>query len=218
MKTNKQPPKPQAISEPPKPMKTSQKKPSKAKEADLEEELGVSTPNLDQLANLSKLVDQALKLMKEIETAEDFVKTTKNELHILNTRTLPDAFASAGTIAFTAADGTKVKINDFVNGSLPKLPDKREKALQYLKSIGGEDLIKNTIEIAFERGEHNIAGMVREFLDKAEIEYEDTIGVHPQTLAAHARERMKKGEETQLELLGLYAGRTAKIDPPKEKP
>ena len=41
------------------------------------------------------------------------------------------------------------------------------------------------------------------------------MGVHPMTLISHVKERLKNGDQVPLETLGLFAGRVAKIKPPK---
>ena len=43
------------------------------------------------------------------------------------------------------------------------------------------------------------------------VAFVEAESVHPQTLAAFAREKLKAGEEVPLDLLGLYAGRQAKV-------
>jgi hypothetical protein len=112
------------------------------------------------------------------------------------------------------ADGFKVTIKDFLSGSLPKDEEKRSSALEWLRDVGAEDLIKNELHAHFDRGQDNIAGHIAGALEENKIKYEQTIGVHPSTLKAYARERMERGEDVPLELLGLYAGRIAEI---KEK-
>lgn len=178
---------------------------------DLEDELRVSAPSGDALASIEELVNKALGFMRSIDEAEAFLKATKADLHSLTTRTLPAALASASTELFVTDKGAKVEIKSFLNGSLPKEEPAKTVALKYLKEIGAEDIIKDQLTVSFDKGDHNIAGDVRAYLDELGLAYESKTGVHSQTLAATARERMRKSEAIELDKLGLYAGRAAKI-------
>jgi hypothetical protein len=184
---------------------------------DIESELGSFVPDANQLSSIESIVRQGAALMEQIASAEEFLKQAKGELHLLTTRTLPDAMASAGTSEFKTESGLKVTIKDFISGSLPKEDDARTAALTWLAEVGAGDIIKNKLSIEFEKGEDNLAGDVAGYVDGLGLDYEQKRDVHPQTLQSFARERMKAGEDVPLDMLGLYAGRAAKIDLPKKK-
>lgn len=176
-----------------------------------------AVPDAQKIAALKPTAERALQLMGEIESAEEYLGTLKTELHILNTRTLPEMLTSAGVEEFKTAEGAKIAIKEFMNGSLPKDAEAREKALKWIESVGAGGLIKNAINIQFEKGQDNVAKSVLAMLDEHGLEYEKKRDVHAMTLAAFARERLKNGEEVPLEDLGLVAGRTTKITLPKAK-
>ena len=92
----------------------------------------------------------------------------------------------------------------------------RAAALKWLEEHEGRSIIKGTITAEFERGEDNSEKRNRaaEALSALSVDFVEQEGVHPQTLAAYARERIKNGEEVPLDLLGLYSGRMAKITIP----
>ena len=182
---------------------------------DMQDDFEPVLPAQDQLAAISTIVASALKLMRDIESTEEYLKTLKSDLHVINTRTLPDVMASAGTAEFKTQEGFKVSINDFVSGSLPKEITAKAEAMRWLEAHDAGGLIKNQLRATFDKGQDNIAGEVRAVLDKFGIGFESKRDVHPQTLAAFARERMRNGEQVPLETLGLFAGRTAKITAPK---
>ena len=172
------------------------------------------TPSTDELGNIAALVKQAADLQQQIEGMEEFLKKAKAELHALLTRTLPDLMAASHTSEFTTDDGISVRVKDFVRGSIPKDPERRTLALMWLEKAGAGDLIKNSVNATFDRGQDNLAGRVTETLEELGIAYEADRTVHPQTLAAFARERIRNDEELPLELLGLYAGKNAEIKQP----
>lgn len=181
------------------------------------EDFEPAVPEAGQLASIKTVVDRALELQRNIETTDDYLKELRGELHTITTRTLPDIMASAGTSEFKSDDGTKVTIKDFVSGSLPKEEDARAAAFIWLESVEAGDLIKNTLRFDFDRGEDNMASEIKAKADELGIAFDAKRDVHPQTLAAFARERMREGLPIELERIGLVAGRAAKITPPKEK-
>jgi hypothetical protein len=181
----------------------------------LEEALGVYTPGADQLKDLAVLVNKAVGIKSQIDEAEEYVKSLKQELRTLEMNQIPLLMAEAGVSEFKTDDGSKVTIKDIVSGSLPKDPMERQKALEWIESQDAGDLIKNTVAVELGRGSHNEAGAIKDFLHQMGVEFKSDETVHPQTLAAWARERMKKGEDVPADLLGLFIGRAAKINPAK---
>lgn len=173
----------------------------------------VITPNIEQLKSIEILARQAYNLMSTIETYEAGLKTAKAELMQLTHKSLPDAMAAAGTSSFTTTEGVKVSIKDVLSGTLPKEPATRAQALHWLEQNGGKSIIKGTLTAEFERGEGNLEKKNRaaEALSQLHVDFVENETVHPQTLAAFAREKMKNGEEVPVDLLGLYAGRMCKL-------
>ena len=190
--------------------------PKKA-EPDLEKMLGgVQAPSASQLETVALPVNKAIELMNELEQIDELAKAKRAELHQLTAFTIPDAMVAAGVSEFKAMDGTKVTIKEFLNGSLPKDPELKQKALAWLEKNDGADLIKNFVNIEFGKGDKKVS-TVQDYLEDLGIPFKHDETVHPMTLAAFARERMKAGADTPLDILGLFAGRAAKIALPKEK-
>lgn len=173
----------------------------------------VITPDANQLKAIETIVQEAYRLMTTIDTYEAGLKAAKAELAALTHKAIPDAMAAAGTSDFTTTNGVKVKIKDVLAGTLPKEPGARAQALKWLEEHEGRSIIKGTLTAEFERGEGNLEKKNRaaEELARLGVDFVEQESVHPQTLCAYARERIKNGEEVPLDLLGLYGGRMAKI-------
>jgi len=171
--------------------------------------------NVD-LSELIEKVNEAANVERGIKELEEMIKQQKSHLHKLRSVELPDAFAEVGMSEFVSEDGTKVKIDDFVSGSLPKDPLKREQAITHLEDIGGEGLIKDTMTVLFEKSQHNSALSVVSDLKEKGFNVDFSSGVHAQSLMAFAREKLKEGTHIETETLGLFTGRIAKIKLPKE--
>ena len=156
-------------------------------------------------------LDDALALQDEIEALEELLKTRKKDLHILRTKALPDAMASAGVSSFESDKGVKVNVEQFVSGSLPKDPEERTKAFDELIKAGGKDLIVNNIDIVFTKSQHNEAISVFEGLKEQGYAPSLTEKVHPQTLYAFVREKLRNGDPLNYKVLGVFVGQVAKI-------
>lgn len=208
------------------------KKKTDAAEIDLDAELGSATIDAEQKALVRKAVEEAAAIALRIEKGSALLKDLKEQLHKITTETLPATMARAGTSLYAVDDGPmigwKVEVKPFVGGALigPKPDDdeaeriektkKREAAFEWFRSVEAGDLIKNILVAEFGKGEDNKAGEVKEKLNEIGVNFEITTSIHPQTLLSFVRERMKNGEEVPLEDLGLFAGRNAKLSPPKE--
>ena len=175
----------------------------------------VSAPTVEGLQSIESLVNRAIDLTKQISDVEEYTKKLRAELHDITSTRLVDAMSAAGTTEFKTKD-VKVKIKDFVSGSLPKDPDARYAALKWIESVGAQDIIKNHLEADFGKSQDNLVAQVEALLDNLGIEYLRQRDVHPSTLKSFANERMANGEEIPLERLGLFAGRAAEIKPIKK--
>jgi len=157
------------------------------------------------------MANEVIATEKLVEELEENLSSVKKQLNKLKTVDLPDAMAECGMSEFKTEDGYRISIEDFVSGSLPKDDEKRKDAISWLETNGAESLIKTELTMQFEKSEHNMALSLAAELSEKGYTVNSKMGIHPQTLIAHIKERLKSGKEVPLELLGLYAGRVAKI-------
>lgn len=176
--------------------------------------------DIAQDSSLTKLVAMAADAVateQMVEELEQQLSDMKKNLNRIKTVDLPDAMAEAGLSELSLNNGFKITIDDFVSGSLPKDDERRRQAINWLEQNGADTLIKTDVNIQFDKSKHNEALNLMGMLEEHDIEFTSKSGVHPQTLLAHVKERLRKGDEVPLELLGLYAGRVAKIKAQKGK-
>ena len=165
----------------------------------------------DSMKRLVAMAEEAVATEKLVLELEDNLSTIKKTLNQLKTVALPDAMAECGIADLKLADGFRVAVEDFVAGSLPKDDVRRQAAIDWLTEHGAESLIKTEVKLSFEKSQHKIARSVIEELADRGLNVSSQMGVHPQTLIAHVKERMRNGDEVALETLGLFAGRIATI-------
>jgi len=172
------------------------------------EGVGNSTP--DALERLRKAIANTIAMQEHIEQMEGDLSEAKKTLQYARAKLLPDLMAEMQVDSLTHA-GYEVKVSEFVSGSLPKDQELREKALEWLESHDGGELIKTDLSLSFGKSQHNEAlSLVAELKDDG-YTVGVTSGVHPQTLQKYGRDRIHDGEEIDTELLGLFVGQIAKI-------
>lgn len=169
------------------------------------------------LLRFRTMAENAISMEKLVEDLEENLSDVKKQLNRLKTVDLPDMMAECGMSEFKSETGFKITIDDFVSGSLPKEDERRSAAISWLENNGAAALIKSELQMVFEKSQHNEALSVKADLENKGYEVSAKMGVHPQTLIAHVKERMRNGDEIPLDILGLYAGRVAKIKSPKSK-
>lgn len=163
------------------------------------------------LEGMIRLAEEISDLERMKGDLEDELKDINGRLNTLKSQEIPEMFAELGISEFKLQDGTSLKVHDVVAGSLPKDEKRRNEALRWLEDNEASDLIKTNVSMAFSKNEHNMAlDLVARLRDEG-YEVDCNSGVHAQTLAAFARERLANGDELPLELLGLYVGKTTKV-------
>jgi hypothetical protein len=173
---------------------------------------GASAPP-DKLDALQKLLKEAVDLSSTAASLEADLKAAKSALHALTTNRLPDMMTELQMDAAEFA-GWKVKIHDFVSGSLPKDEEKRAKAIRWLEEHDGGELVKTSVSLDFAKSQHNEAMSIAGEMEEKGFAPTVKSDVHASTLASYARQRIKDGDDIDAEVLGLYLGKVAKIKAP----
>ncbi len=164
----------------------------------------------DSLSLLNEKLAEAISLKECTDQMEEDLAAAKKQLNNLNTQIIPDMMAEMGMEEVTQR-GWKVKVGEFVSGSLPKEDDRKAAAIRWLEENDGGELLKTQLSVVFTRSQHNEAMHLAGFIQEEGFAPKVESTVHPQTLMAFARERLKNGESLDTEVLGLYTGRVAKF-------
>lgn len=180
---------------------------------ELMEGAAMAAPEVD-VVDLKKLVElgqSTVKMKREIDAIEEQVSLLKQTYNDHRQRILPDAMAQLGLIKFSLDDGTEIRVDEFVGGGIPKDPEGKDKAIEWLVDNGAGGIIKTGVSLTFGRDEYEKALKLTEDLKRQGLPVEMGTGVHPQTLHAFVRERMRRGEPVDQATLGVFVGRVAKF-------
>lgn len=163
------------------------------------------------LARLRDLAEEAVALEVTTARLDNEIARVRSRLNDLRQVEIPDAMAEVGMSQIKLADGSEISISNYVSGSLPKEPEKKAAAIDILESNGGEALIKNVLSVPFDKKQHNEAVNLLQRLKDEGFAASLESTVHPSTLQAWVRERVREGEPLNYETLGCFVGRIAKI-------
>lgn len=166
------------------------------------------------LAEISALANQQLKLDDDIQKAELMVTVLKEKQREISQEKLPDAMEAAGMKEFTLTDGSKIKVSDQRQTSIKG--DKKPEALVWLNDNGHGSIIKHNVTCTFGRGEDDEAKKLTEVLESEGFEYNDVEDVHYQTLQAWGRKQVEEGVEPPADLFNTFDVTIAKITAPKK--
>jgi hypothetical protein len=167
------------------------------------------------LARLRSLIQQRITLEERIEKGEAHLKKLKEEARRLSEKDIPDLMTTIQSTNFDHA-GWQIKLVEKVDGSLPKEPEKRLAAIRWLEEHGGDGIITTAVSVNFARSQREEALEASKLLTVLGHSPKVDSSVHPMTLAAFARERLKKGEPLDADVLGLYVRNVAEVKPVKK--
>jgi len=165
-----------------------------------------TAPSLAELQAVGKQIQDIDNLIMSLE---ERLKIAKEQREHLSEQRLPDLMAALQLKSFTLEDGTVFETAQMVSASIKE--DKREDAHAWLRARGLGDIIKNEVITTFGAGEdedaQRLMETVRDLSSEGKINYgklDRVERVHPQTLKSMVKDRLAKGQDLDVELLGIF--------------
>ena len=167
--------------------------------------LNVETNDAD-MRRIVDLANKQINLEQEVVGLEQQLKNKKEELRNVKEHDLPDAFAEVGLSEIKLQDGSRVKVEPFVNAHISKA--NTEKAHAWLEDNGFGDLIDKELNAKFGRTDAELEKFQRMFshLEENGCKLTTKEAVHHMRLKAFAKEQLEKGTDVPVDLFGLYTG------------
>ena len=172
-------------------------------ELDFEEDQQKVAENTD-LNALATHVTKILELDDQIEHQENILKEYKTQRDKISSETIPALLAEQGLQSLKLADGTELEVNKKYSCTLPKDPQKKAAAYQWLRDQGLDDIIKNEVSVTFGRGEDDKAKQLLDLAVGNGYEPNQREKVEPMTLKALYRERVEAGLDMPSDFFHLF--------------
>lgn len=161
------------------------------------------------LAQLTNLAEQQAQLEADIAKLEAALNEKREELRAVAERAVPELMDALNLAEFRTASGLKIEVSETIRASIPQATAPR--AFAWLRAQGHGALIKRAIAMTFGKGEDEAADALAKRLEGEGFDVEDKASVHPSTLSAFVREKLRDGAELPLELFGVHRQRVSKI-------
>lgn len=173
------------------------------------QEMQNNIPQDTILLSVSQLCAEMQTIEADIERYKELVSKKQEELLRVSTQQLPELLRQFGMSEIKLTDGSKVTMSKKYFAAITE--EKREAAYDWLKENDCGHIIKEKLEIPFEKckkGESNAEyENLKEVLDEAGVSYVEKGDIPWQTLRAFAKEQMEdseKSEEFPKELFGVF--------------
>ena len=161
-------------------------------------------PTDEGLKEIVSLAQQQLSFEEAISQVENDLKNLTDRWRDLSEKIIPEKMAEMGLTEFKLESGSKITIKRHYFGSISGV--NADKAFDWLKETGHDDIIKNKVTCDFGRGEEDKANELVEILKEHDVQFEAKKSVHPMTLKAFVKEQMTSGAEGfPLDLFGAHA-------------
>ena len=160
-------------------------------------------------SRLSSLVRESMHLDDKISEAEKYLKDLKAQKKKVSMQDIPELMREMDMDSVTVG-GNKVTVRQVVHARIDE--NNRDKAFEWLRSIGEGDIIKHDVTVSFSTGQDNLAGSVVEGLrQEYGLEVAQKTHVHPQTLKGWVRNRLESGQDIDFDTFGIFVGHETKI-------
>lgn len=174
-----------------------------------EQDAGALSVQDNDLKSIADLAKKAKSLSAEIEDVEAILKGMKEQHRKLSEESIPEALAELGMSSFQMEDGSSVTVKPYYNASIKE--ERRAEAFAWLRDNGYDDLIKNTVQVRFGKGEDELCASLLATLRSGGFIPEQAEKVEPMTLKAWVKEQVEGGKAFPSELFGAYIGKKAVI-------
>lgn len=167
------------------------------------------------LAQIAQTARDILQARTDVEDAEANLKAKQLKLKTLEEETLVELMNTAGQEKLTTIDGLIVDVKENVRGSPSK--ENEGAAWQWLRDSGNGGIIKTELKADLGKAPEEQVNAALKALSDLKIIAGTKEAVAWQTLGALVREKLAKGEQVPLDILGVHIWKKADVKPAKRK-
>lgn len=178
------------------------------------EDWGVEETPVDELRlnNLKRLAKDLVLIDMRIAEAEEELKRMKTDRERLRRFRIPELMTELGIDSVTADNHTCELVTD-VTATLPKEPDRKDAAINWLVNHGHGGIVKRTVTVELPKGDAMAEAILLDAIHEAtpSLLPEVAYNAHHSSYAALMRNLVKKGELIPTETLNVNIERLAKV-------
>ena len=164
----------------------------------------------DNLADITSECNKLMTLQDEIKKTEERWKELQSEERNISQEVIPNLLHQVGVSEIKTIDGATVQVKPFLKASITKA--NQERAFNWLRENGFEDIIKNQLAINFKKSEDNMASDIFEDLKSKGLNVNREEKVNTNTLTATFKELiLEKGEAVPNDVFSIYQFNKTKI-------
>ena len=175
-----------------------------------EEAKKISELSTDSISDIATQCDSLILLQDKIKKTEESLKDLKEQERKLSEEVIPNLLHESGVTEIKTTDGTTVQVKPFIKASITKA--NQERAFEWLRDNGFEDIIKNQLAINFKKSEDNMASDIYEDLKSKGLNVNREEKVNTNTLTATFKELiLEKGEAVPNDVFSIFQSNKTKI-------
>ncbi|UQS95104.1 host-nuclease inhibitor [Pseudanabaena phage Pam3] len=168
------------------------------------------------LAQIAQTARDILAARREVEDAEEALRVANLRLKTLEEETLVELMRDAGQEKLTTIDGVDIAVKEIVRGQPSQ--ENQPAAFRWLRDGGNGGIIKTQIVAELGKAPPEKINAALKALNELGIPTASAKeSVAWQTLGALVREKLAKGEQLPLDILGVHITKKADVKPPKNK-
>jgi len=160
----------------------------------------------DKLDAITQGAAQILVRTARIQKLEEEIAREQQALKLLQEQTLPALMEEAQIPSIGIDDDYTLERQRQVFANITK--PNAAKACWWLQKAGYGAIVKANFKINVDKGDQLLQARIRKGLEKAKIPFEESVGVHPQTLNAFVRESLEQGRKLT-PLIGVHCQQVA---------
>ena len=158
---------------------------------------------------LSEAIEKLKSVGAQVLATESKLKELKEQEKYINNFTIPEIMNKMNLSTVKLRDGSELSVKKVYSATIKA--DKKAEAIQWLRSNGLGDIVKNEITVNFGQGEENKAMTYVNLAKGQGYEPSQKEAVHAMTLKVTMEDWKNKGKEVPEDLFWTFEGNQTKI-------
>lgn len=173
----------------------------------------IKAPKESDLRAVKHWAARLIQIEDEISDCERRVAELKKEREEVRVRTLPSIMFELGIDSVTI-DNHNCTLEPLVQATLPKDPEQRQRAVEWLVDNGHGGIIKRELTVDLPKGDAVTENIVEDAVRSVVpgLPVSTKYNVHHTSYTALAKQLVRAGVPVPTDLLGVYVGSIVRVD------